>query len=125
MNFSGQDEPDMASWLEFQTAMAQIKEIHNFNKADAVVRFLTKIHEPARLLILSKATQRSVKDIFKKLKSVYGTPQKFYQKLFKITTELVPFLKQVMGKYFKHFPSTRASWTKLIPYFIHFKKKIP
>ena len=48
-NFSGKDGPDTVSWLEFQIAMDQLKELHNFNKTDAVVQFLNKIHEPAKL----------------------------------------------------------------------------
>ena len=48
-NFSGQDGPDTVSWLKFQIAMDQLKELHNFNKTDAVVQFLNKIHEPAKL----------------------------------------------------------------------------
>ena len=77
--FSGNDKPGTVGWLEFQIAMDQM-ELHNFNKTDAVIQFLNKIQEPAKILISSKDKDTSVKDIFQKLKAVYGTPKFFFVK---------------------------------------------
>ena len=41
-SFSGLDDPETASWLEFQIAMDQLKELHNFNKSDTVIQFFKK-----------------------------------------------------------------------------------
>ena len=100
-NFSGKDGPDTVSWLEFQIAMDQLKELHNFNKKDAVVQFLNKLHEPAKLLIVSKDTQKSVKDIFEKLKAVYGTPQKVLSRIVQDLIKIGAIPETGMGKIFQ------------------------
>ena len=55
--------------------MEQLKGLHNFNKSNVVMQVLNKIQEPAKLIIASNDKQKTVKDIFEKLKSVYGNPK--------------------------------------------------
>lgn len=66
----------MATWLEFQAAFSRIKEISLYNQSDVIAQILTKIHSPAKNLILTQDMTSSVHSIIQRLQNLYGTPPK-------------------------------------------------
>ena len=78
--FSGDDSPEAVSWLDFHIAVQPL-ELHNFNKKDSVIQFLTKIQNPARRMITTQDKETSVPEIFQKLKAIFGTPNKVCAKV--------------------------------------------
>ena len=99
--FSGLDNPDTVSWLEFQIAMDQLKGLHNFDKSDIVMQVLNKIQEPAKLLIASNDKQKTVKDIFEKLKSVYGNPKQVLSRVIQDHNRIGAIPEAGMSKIFQ------------------------
>ena len=63
--FSGDDSPGAVSWLDFHIAVQPL-ELHNFNKKDSVIQFLTKIQNPARRMIQTQDMETSVPEFFQK-----------------------------------------------------------
>ena len=59
-DFSGEEDKEMASWLEFYTAVSRIKEVDLHNQSDVIALILTKIHSPAKNLILTQDINTSV-----------------------------------------------------------------
>ena len=78
--FSGNENPNTVSWLEFHIAVENM-ELHNFNRKDAVIQFLNKVQDPAKLIISSQDKETSVNEIFQKLKAVFDTPKKVSSKV--------------------------------------------
>ena len=76
--FSGIETETSVSWLFFITAISKVPEIFQLNKADCLLKLLSKILMPARAAIQdSQLTNNSTpKDILEKLKLIYGTPTK-------------------------------------------------
>ena len=67
---------ETASWIDFQAAMNRIKEVHTTNQSDAIAQLMTKLQNPAKLLISDSDMGTIVKSIFDNLRKAYGTPQK-------------------------------------------------
>ena len=74
-NFSGKDDKEMATWLEFHAAFSRIREINMYNQADVICQILTKIHSPAKNLIMTQDITSSVHSIIQRLQNIYGTPR--------------------------------------------------
>ena len=120
--FAGSDKPGTVSWLEFQIAMENM-ELHNFNKKDAVIQFLNKIQEPAKLLISSKDKETSVNEIFQKLKAIFGTPKKVCAKVIRDHFKIGSVPETGMGMIFQILSKHQDLLDKTNTYLKSFKEK--